>query len=118
LSSRLRRPLRVTLAALLLSAFVVAGLLLAFVGAPVVAKDEAKEETLKGKITCAKCDLGTADKCHTVIKVGDKVYYFDDKATGKYHKEICKEPKDGTVTGTVKKDGDKMVVTVSKVEFK
>jgi hypothetical protein len=31
---------------------------------------------------------------------------------------VCKEAKDGTVTGTVKKDGDKMVVTVSKVEFK
>jgi hypothetical protein len=102
----------------ILSAFVVAGLLLAFVGAPVVAKDEAKEETLKGKITCSKCDLGVTDACQTVVKVGDKVYYFDKASNTKYHKEICKEAKDGTVTGKVTKDGDKMVVTVSKVEFK
>jgi len=102
----------------ILSAFVVTGLLLAFVGAPVVAKDEAKEETLKGKITCAKCDLGVTDSCQTVIKVGEKVYYFDKDSNKKYHKDICKEAKDGTVTGTVKKDGDKMVITATKVEFK
>jgi hypothetical protein len=102
----------------ILSALVVAGFLIAFVGAPAVAKDEAKEETLKGKITCAKCDLGVTDSCQTVIKVDDKVYYFDKDSNKKYHKEICKEAKEGTVTGKVAKDGDKMVVTVSKVEFK
>ncbi|HEX3152530.1 MAG TPA: DUF6370 family protein [Gemmataceae bacterium] len=102
----------------ILSAFVVAGVMLAFVGAPVVAEEKAKEEKLEGKITCAKCDLGLADKCHTVIKVGDKVYWLDEASTKKYHKEICTAAKDGTVTGTVKKDGDKMIVTASKVEFK
>ena len=102
-----------------LSALFVAGLLLALVGAPAVAKDEAgKTETLKGTITCAKCDLKQATKCHTVIKVGDKVYWFDDKSTGKYHKMICTEAKEGTVTGTVKKEGDKLIVTPTKVEFK
>ena len=54
----------------------------------------------------------------TVIKVGEKVYYFDKDSNKKYHKDICKEAKDGTVTGTVKKDGDKMVITATKVEFK
>jgi hypothetical protein len=54
----------------------------------------------------------------TVIKVGDKVYYFDKESHKKHHPKVCKEPKDGVVTGTVKKEGDKMVVTVSKVEFK
>jgi|SRR5262245_12132124 len=99
-----------------LTAFVLAIAVAVLVGAPVVA--EEKEQTLEGKITCAKCDLGVADSCHTVIKVGDKVYYFDKDGTKKYHKEICTTPKDGKVTGTVKKDGDKMVITVSKVEFK
>jgi Family of unknown function (DUF6370) len=99
-----------------LSALFVVGIILGFVAAPVMAED--KEETLKGTITCAKCDLKLADKCHTVIKVGDKVYYFDDKSTGKYHKTICTEAKEGTVTGTVKKEGDKLIVTPSKVEFK
>ena len=104
----------------ILSALFVVGILLAFAGAPAVAKDkeEAKAEKLEGKITCAKCDLGLADKCMTVIKVGEKVYYFDDVTSKKYHTEICKAAKDGTVTGTVKKDGDKMIVTPTKVEFK
>jgi hypothetical protein len=100
-----------------LSALFVVGLLLALVGSPAVAKDD-KEETLKGTITCAKCDLKLADKCHTVIKVGDKVYYFDEKSSKDNHKKICTEPKEGTVVGTVKKDGDKLIVTPSKVEFK
>lgn len=102
-----------------LSALFAVALLVAFVGAPVVAKeDAAKEETLKGTITCGKCDLKKAEKCHTVVKVGDKVYWFDEASSKKFHKEICTEAKEGTVVGTVKKDGDKMVVTATKVEFK
>jgi hypothetical protein len=99
-----------------LTAFVLGAILVAFVGTPAFAED--KEEKLEGKITCAKCDLGVADACHTVIKVGEKVYYFDKEATKKYHKEICTTPKDGTVVGKVTKDGDKLIVTPSKVEFK
>ncbi|MBO0697232.1 MAG: hypothetical protein J2P46_02450 [Zavarzinella sp.] len=99
-----------------LTAFVVALAVAVLAGAPLLA--EEKEQKLEGKITCAKCDLGVEDSCMTVIKVGDKVYYFDKESNKKHHAKICKEPKDGTVTGTVKKEGDKMVVTVSKVEFK
>jgi hypothetical protein len=100
-----------------LSALFVVGMFLALVGGPAVAKEE-KEETLKGTITCAKCDLKLADKCHTVIKVGDKVYWFDEESSKKNHKTICTEAKEGTVVGTVKKEGDKLIVTPSKVEFK
>jgi hypothetical protein len=100
-----------------LSALFVVGLLLALVGSPAVAKDD-KEETLKGTITCAKCDLKLATKCHTVIKVGDKVYWFDEESSKKNHKTICTEAKEGTVVGTVKKEGDKLIVTPTKVEFK
>jgi len=100
-----------------LSALFVVGLLLALVGSPAAAKDE-KEETLKGTITCGKCDLKLVDKCATVIKVGDKVYWFDDASSKKFHKQVCTEAKEGTVTGTVKKDGDKMIITATKVDFK
>ena len=83
--------------------------------------EEGKEETLKGTITCAKCDLKKEKKCATVVvvKKDDKetVYYFDTASDKKHHKTICTEPKKGTVTGTVKKDGDKMVVTVKDVKF-
>jgi hypothetical protein len=86
-----------------------------------VASAEDKEVTLKGTITCAKCDLKLEKKCHTVIKVkeGDKevVYYLDDKSAKEHHKKICTEPKEGTVTGKVSKKGDKMIVTATKVEF-
>ena len=93
-----------------------------FVGTPVIAEDkkeEAKEVTLEGKITCPKCDLGTESKCATVIKTKDgKIYQFDADSNKKYHKDICNDPKDGTVTGKVKKDGEKMVISVTKLEYK
>jgi hypothetical protein len=91
----------------------------ALIAAPVAAED--KEVTLTGTITCPKCDLGTADKCGTVIKVkeGEKdvLYTFDADSNKKYHGDICKEAKPGKVTGKVKKDGDKMVISVTKLEY-
>jgi hypothetical protein len=83
---------------------------------------EGKEVTLKGTITCAKCDLKKQKTCHTVIKVkeGDKevIYYFDKDANKKNHSQICTEAKEGEVKGSVSKDGDKNMVKVTKVEFK
>lgn len=83
---------------------------------------EEKEKTLEGTVCCAKCELKKADKCYTVIKVkeGDKdvIYWFDEDSSKKYHKEICTETKDGTVKGKVKKDGEKMMVTVTELKFK
>jgi hypothetical protein len=83
-----------------------------------------KEVTLKGKVTCAKCECKIADKCATVLvvpaaKKGDKptVYWFDADAHKKFHGAICKKGKEGTVTGTVSKDGDKNIITVSKVDY-
>jgi hypothetical protein len=83
-------------------------------------KDEKK--TLEGRVTCAKCELAKETKCMTVIvtKEGDKevVYYFDPTASKKYHSAICTEAKEGKVTGTVSKQGDKNIVTVDKVDYK
>jgi hypothetical protein len=82
-----------------------------------------KEVKLTGKITCAKCDLGTATECQTVIVVKDKetkkdiTYYFDKAGHGKYHDDICTAAKNGSVTGTVKDADKKKVVTVKKVEY-
>jgi hypothetical protein len=86
----------------------------------VQARDD-KEVTLKGTITCAKCDLKEADKCATVIKVEkdgkDVVYYFDDSAHKKNHKKICTDPKKGSVTGTVGEKDGKKTIKVTKVDF-
>ena len=103
-----------------LTAFFLGAFVLALTIPAIAVEKEAKEETLKGEITCAKCGLKIdgQKKCATVIKVGDKVYWFDEKADKAHHKEICTEAKEGSVTGTVKKDGDKLIITVSKLEYK
>jgi hypothetical protein len=81
-----------------------------------------KEVTLKGTITCAKCDLKKETSCMTVIvtKKDDKetIYYFDAAASKKHHGKVCTEAHEGTVVGVVSKDGDKNTVTVKKVDFK
>jgi hypothetical protein len=81
------------------------------------AEDKGKEETLKGTITCAKCDLKLAKACHTVIKVKDTVYWFDKDSSKKNHKPICTEAKQGTVTGVVSEKDGKKIIKVSKVKF-
>src|SRR4051794_28893138 len=95
------------------SMLAVLALLFAFT---VTARAEDKKVTLKGTITCAKCDLKQEKTCMTVIKVKeggkDVVYYFDPKSHKENHKTICTDPKEGEVTGTVSKKDDKMIVTV------
>src|SRR5947209_14755933 len=99
------------------------GLAVAFLGG--ASADEKggkdKEVTLKGTITCAKCDLKLEKKCATVIQVkkGDKttVYYFDPAGHKKNHGQICTEAKPGTVTGTVSEKDGKKVVTVQTLKF-
>jgi hypothetical protein len=83
-----------------------------------VQAEDAKEETLKGTITCGKCDLKLVKKCNTVIKVKDTVYWFDGESNKKYHKDTCMEAKEGTVKGTVTEKGGKKYIKVSKVEYK
>ena len=102
-----------------LTALVLGLAVVGFFAAPTIAEEKkAAEQTFEGKITCPKCDLGEADKCATVLIVKDKKYFFDADSNKKYHSEICKAAKEGKVTGTVKKDGDKMVISVTKLEFK
>ena len=93
------------------------GLAIAMLAVAAVRAEEGKEETLKGTITCAKCDLKLEEKCATVIKAKDKVYYFDAASNKKYHKMICTNPTKGEVTGTVAKKDGKMWITVTDLKF-
>jgi hypothetical protein len=97
------------------------GLAWAFLGAASADDKGGKEVTLKGTITCAKCDLKLQKSCATVIQVekdGKKtVYYFDKASNKKYHGDTCQEAKKGMVTGTVTKDGDKQVVAVKELKY-
>jgi len=80
----------------------------------------AADETLKGTATCAKCDLGTASKCVTVLVVkadGKSVtYLLEGKAGGSWHKNICKGSKKVTMVGKVSKKGEDQVFTVSEIK--
>jgi hypothetical protein len=84
-------------------------------------KVAGKEVTLKGTITCAKCDLKLQSKCNTVIKVKedgkDIVYYFDKDSNKKYHGDTCMGAKEGSVTGTTSTKDDKHWVAVNKVKY-
>jgi len=80
-------------------------------------KTAAKEVTLKGSITCAKCDLGIEKKCATVIKVEDRVVYFDMASNKKYHADTCQAAKMGEVSGLVTKVKDKETIKISKLKY-
>jgi|SwirhisoilCB1_FD_contig_121_384947_length_400_multi_12_in_0_out_0_1 RecG-like helicase len=94
------------------------------VGGGIQAGEKAgKEVTIKGTVTCAKCDLGKEKTCMTVVVAKNKegketVYYFDPTSSKKYHGKICTEAHQGAVTGTVSKKGDKSIITVKKVDYK
>jgi hypothetical protein len=85
------------------------------------AQDGKKEVTLKGKITCAKCDLGVEAACATVVVVKedkkDVVYYFDPKGHKKFHSAVCTDSKAGSVTGVVSEENKKKTITVSDVKY-
>jgi hypothetical protein len=104
-------------AATILVAF---GLMLGFYSASAIG-DEKDEVKLKGRITCAKCDLKMAKKCETVIVVKedkkDVIYYFDGPSHTKYHSDICEAGKAGMVTATVSKQGDKRFISVKELKY-
>jgi len=80
-----------------------------------------KQETLKGKICCAKCELGVETECMTVIVTKkdnkDLTVYFDKDANKKHHASICSEVKAGSVTGIVTDEGKKKVIAVKTLKF-
>ena len=92
-----------------------------FLGAAQGGEKKDKEVTLKGRITCAKCDLGVEEKCTTVIVVKvdkkDVTYYLDAKSGKENHKTICQAGKNGVVIGVVSTKDDKKIITATKVTF-
>jgi len=81
------------------------------------------ERTITGEGMCAKCSMKEADKCQNVIEVtskknGTKTKYYvvDNDMAKEFHKNICKENKKVTATGTVKNVDGKREITVTKIE--
>lgn len=81
----------------------------------------ANPVTLKGKVTCAKCELNVAKKCNTVIVTKDDgkdvITYFDVAGHKKHHGETCQTPKTATVTGVVTVEGGKRTIAVSSLKY-
>jgi hypothetical protein len=84
-------------------------------------EETAKPMTMEGTATCAKCDLGTADKCTSVMQVkdGDKTvtYLLAGKAGGDWHSNICKGAKPVKATGTVTEKDGKKTLEVTEIEI-
>src|SRR5258708_39832193 len=82
----------------------------------------AKDITITGNGTCAKCALKETDKCQNVIQVeknGKTVNYYmvQNDVAKDFHENICKESKKVTATGSAKKVDGKMEFTATKIEL-
>ncbi|HEX9189508.1 MAG TPA: DUF6370 family protein [Vicinamibacteria bacterium] len=98
------------------------GLALALVAglvAPAVA-----DETLTGKIVCAKCSLKKADakECQDVlvVKTGDATaeYYVEKNDIAKAFGHVCGGEKPAVVTGKVTEKDGKKWISATKMEEK
>lgn len=92
-----------------------------FLSAPACGDDKS-EVTLKGRITCAKCDLELTKRCASVIVVKEKdkdvVYYFDAESNKKYHGETCSQAREGEVAGTLSEVDGKKTIAVTRLKYK
>jgi cytochrome c553 len=82
-------------------------------------KAKGEKVSLSGKGICAKCNLSDAPKCAEVLQVTDadgktKNYYVKGKAA----KATKIRRKNVAITGTVKEQDGKLVLTASEIEVK
>ncbi|HLW67969.1 MAG TPA: DUF6370 family protein [Gemmataceae bacterium] len=87
----------------------------------VAADEPSKLVVLKGKITCAKCELELTKRCASVIVVKENgkevIYFFDTDGNKKYHAETCSQSRPGEVAGFISQKDGKKIITVTRVTF-
>lgn len=98
------------------------GLALAL-AAGLVANAGAGEQTLNGKIMCAKCSLKKADaeKCQDVLVTKDAAgkvseYYIEKNDVAKAYGHTCQGEKPAVVTGSVSEKEGKSWIAPTKME--
>jgi hypothetical protein len=109
----------------------IAGLVILALATPTFAADdkdapkgkEARVRTITGEGKCGKCAMKETEKCQNVIEVegkngkaASKFYLVDNDVAKEFHKNICKENKKITATGTNKKVDGKNEFTATKIE--
>jgi hypothetical protein len=94
-------------------------LILALSGLVGFAASDAKVETLTGKAECAKCSLKQTSTCQMALTTKDGKHYLveNNPVSKKFHKNICEESKEVTVTGTVTEKDGKNIIVAKKVEL-
>ena len=99
----------------------IAGLVLLSLATTTLAKDK-EEVTITGEGKCAKCSLKETEKCQNVIEIESKkggkqkIYLVENDVAKEFHKNICKENKKVTATGTIKNVDGKREMTATKIE--
>jgi hypothetical protein len=88
-----------------------------------VASASAAEETVSGKIMCAKCSLkkADADKCQDMLVAKDAAgkvteYYLEKNDALKAYGHTCQGEKPAVATGTVTEKDGKKWLSASKIE--
>lgn len=80
---------------------------------------DKEEKTVEGTMSCAKCELGTAEACADVVKTEDgTMYYLKEDGNAKTSAHKCSGEVEVTVTGTVKEKDGKNMLKVSEIEKK
>ena len=86
------------------------------------AADKTKEVTLTGDGKCAKCQLKETDTCQNVIQTQEDgktiTYYLEqNKVSKNFHESLCENPRKITVTGIVKEENGRKLLTPSKIKL-
>ena len=79
------------------------------------------DETVTGKLTCAKCSLKKADQCQDVLITTDAAgktteYYVEKNDVAKTFGHTCQGEKPATVTGAVSEKDGKKWIAATKME--
>jgi Family of unknown function (DUF6370) len=76
----------------------------------------AEEKTYEGEMSCAKCNLKTADTCEDTLKVGETLYLLEEGGERKTSEHVCSGTAKAKVTGKVEeRDGKKFLVATKIV---
>jgi hypothetical protein len=93
-------------------------LIVSFLGAALaftLSAAQAEEKTYEGEMSCAKCNLKTAETCEDTLKVGDTVYLLEEGGERKTSEHVCSGTSKAKVTGKVEERGGKKILVASKI---